>query len=303
MTISKAFELFLIEQRFRDNSPRTLEWYIDNISSFLSWLGSDDIEQLNSVNYKLYCSYLLHDYSRRGKKLSSSSVNCYIRAVRAFYNYCIDEEYIPDISRKLRTNRIYKPQKIPLSDEEIIQLLHCFGSSGCELRNKCWVALMLDSGLRRGEVIGLRLRDFNIDDHYLSVIGKGRKHRFVPLGDLSYKCIMSYIAEFRHGISSQDYIFVDRFGNPCCDNTIKQVFQKLKRRSGIDRLHPHLLRHTFATNYLLDGGDLETLRIILGHSDIKITQNYLHIAQSLQAITARHNSHLDSLCNTKFNPG
>lgn len=96
-----------------------------------------------------------------------------------------------------------------------------------------------------------------------------------------------------------DPVFVDRFGNACNANTIKQVFQKLKKCTGIDRLHPHLLRHTFATNYLVDGGDLETLRLILGHSDLQVTSMYLHLAQNKRLLQSKHRSHLDYMVNNE----
>ena len=129
---------------------------------------------------------------------------------------------------------------------------------------------MCDSGLRRGEILSLIMKNVDLNHDFLLVTGKGCKQRFDP-------------------------VFVDRFGKPCNDNTIKQVFQKIKKRTGIDRLHPHLLRHTFATNYLCDGGDLETLRLILGHSDLQVTSMYLHLAQNMQLLQSKHISHLDSL--------
>lgn len=77
------------------------------------------------------------------------------------------------------------------------------------------------------------------------------------------------------------------------------IFQKLKKCTGIDRLHPHLLRHTFATNYLVDGGDLETLRLILGHSDLQVTSMYLHLAQNKRLLQSKHRSHLDYMVNNE----
>lgn len=90
-------------------------------------------------------------------------------------------------------------------------------------------------------------------------------------------------------------LFVDRFGNPCNDNAIKQVFAKLKKYTGIERLHPHLLRHTFATQYIVNGGNLEMLRLIMGHSSITVTQIYLHLANNIKLMQKTHNSHLDKL--------
>ncbi|MCH5186511.1 MAG: tyrosine-type recombinase/integrase [Oscillospiraceae bacterium] len=82
---------------------------------------------------------------------------------------------------------------------------------------------------------------------------------------------------------------------PISASLIKKLFKKIRKDTGIDRIHPHLLRHTFATNYLLDGGDLETLRLLLGHSSINVTQIYLHLAANDNIIRNRKPSHMDSI--------
>lgn len=297
INLSDLFSEFLQEQRFRNNSARTLEWYHNNVGMFLSWLGSVDVADLTLCNYKEYCNFLLYTYQSHGKNLKSSSVNSHIRAVKAFYNYCISEDYIEDFSRKLKVPRIDKDEKIPLSDDEISLLLSSFDNSRLSFRNYCWCVLMLDSGLRRGEILNLHIGDVDFKMRCMLVTGKGRKQRLVPIGNLSYDCLSRYIAFFRSSCSASDLLFVDRFGNPCTVNAIKQVFQKLKKQTGIQRLHAHLLRHTFATNYLFDGGDLETLRLILGHSDLQVTMMYLHLAQNKKMLLSKHLSHLDKLKN------
>lgn len=300
MKVTEAFEMFVDEQLFRNNSPKTLIWYRENLGAFFRWLGVDSsIDDLTIFNYKAYCSYLLHEYEHNGKPLKSSSVNSHVRCVKAFYNFCIQEDLIPDFSRKLKTTKVHKTEKLPLDDEEINLLLQSFGDTVLERRNFCWVVLMCDSGLRRGEILSLIMKNVDLNHDFLLVTGKGCKQRFVPLGQLSHIALYDYISRYRSGAGGSDPVFVDRFGNACNANTIKQVFQKLKKCTGIDRLHPHLLRHTFATNYLVDGGDLETLRLILGHSDLQVTSMYLHLAQNKRLLQSKHRSHLDYMVNNE----
>ena len=155
---------------------------------------------------------------------------------------------------------------------------------------------MMDCGLRRGEIPRLNVGDVNLKNNTLLVRGKGSKQRIVPIGDSCSKLLSDYFPLSAQTLYSSDSpFFCDRSGNRCTDNLIKQVFQDLKERSGIERLHPHLLRHTFATYYLADGGDLETLRLILGHSSINTTQMYLHLAFNLKLSRSHFHSHLDSL--------
>ncbi len=157
------------------------------------------------------------------------------------------------------------------------------------------VVLMLDCGLHRDEIPRLNFGDVNLKNNTLLVRGKGAKERLVPIGTNCSKLLKDYILNGNYQSSGSpffmDYLSRDR----CTDNLMKQVFQDLKVRSGIDRLHPHLLRHTFATYYLADGGDLETLRLILGHSSINTTQIYLHLAFNLKLSRSHFHSHLDYL--------
>lgn len=295
MTVSKIYDLFLLEQEYRNNSPKTIIWYREQLREFFAWLGSDDVASLNLLAFKQYGIYLKSKVKRNGDKLSSCSVQDGMRAVKAFYNFAIENDYLDDFSRKLRLPKVAFEEKIILDDDEISTLLRVFDDSLLGLRNRCFVLLMLDSGLRRGEIPRANIGDVMFKNHSMIVRGKGNKQRLIPIGNSTYDSMRHYFLWCRLFAAKSEPFFVDRFGARCSDNVVKQVFQELKRSTGIDRLHPHLLRHTFATNYLADGGDLETLRLILGHSDIHMTQNYLHLASNIILQRSQHNSHIDKL--------
>lgn len=287
--------MFLLEQEYRNNSQVTIDWYKWQLGDFFRWLGSDDPADLSLQHFKEYGVYLRSLCKRNGDKLSGNSVNGSLRAVKAFYNFAIDSELLEDFSRQLKLPRVHKKEQLILDDDEIKQLLGCFSNNPTDLRNKCFVVLMLDCGLRRGEIPRLNVGDVNLKNNTLLVRGKGAKERLVPIGTHCSKLLKDYIlnSAYQSAVSPffMDYLSRER----CTDNLMKQVFQDLKVRSGIERLHPHLLRHTFATYYLADGGDLETLRLILGHSSINTTQMYLHLAFNLKLSQSRYHSHLDFL--------
>lgn len=289
--------MFLLEQEYRNNSPVTIEWYKSQLEEFFDWLLSDNPADLNLVKFKQYGVFLKKQLKRNGDKLSSSSVHGAMRAVKAFYNFCIGEDYLDDISRQLRLPKVHSKEQLILDDSEIIQLLRaCDDSfSRWNLRNKCFVLLMLDSGLRRGEIPRINIGDITFHNKSMIVRGKGSKQRLIPIGHQTCEQLLEYRLQFRQTASSSEPFFVDQHGQRCSDNLVKQICQRLKYASGIERLHPHLLRHTFATYYLADGGDLETLRLILGHSNIHTTQMYLHLAFNLKLQRSRHNSHIDKL--------
>lgn len=143
------------------------------------------------------------------------------------------------------------------------------------MRNCTIIALMLDSGLRQNEISTLLWGD--IYKEYAIVRGKGNKERFVPLGTTTRQ----YLQQYRQACPfTSEYVFVTRRGNPMTNNAIKLLVQKLKRSSGIN-LSSHKLRHNFATNYCIDSlertgqCDAFTLKILMGHEDIKTTERYM----------------------------
>lgn len=303
LTIREMYDMFLLEQEFRNNSPVTISWYKEQLEEFFIWLMNsipkayNDPAELNLLNFKRYGVYLKLQTKRNGDRLSSSSVHGSLRAVKAFYNFCIGEDYLEDFSRQLRLPKVHCKEQLILDDQEIIKLLRvCDDSfSHYSLRNKCFVLLMLDSGLRRGEIPRINMGDVTFSSKSMIIRGKGSKQRLIPIGYQTCEQLLNYCLKYRHGASGSDPFFVDQSGERCSDNLIKQIFKRLKDTTGIERLHPHLLRHTFATYYLADGGDLETLRLILGHSNIQTTQMYLHLAFNLKLQRSRHNSHIDKL--------
>ena len=297
LTIREMYDMFLLEQEFRNNSPVTIAWYKDQLENFYLWLHSDDPADLNLIKFKQYGVFLKSLYKRNGDRLSSSSVQGAMRAVKAFYNFCIGEDYLEDFSRQLRLPKVHCKEQLILDDQEIIQLLRACDESfsHCSLRNKCFVLLMLDSGLRRGEIPRINIGDIYFNNKSMIIRGKGSKQRLIPIGYQTSEALLDYRLKCRQVASGSEPFFVDQRGERCSDNLIKQIFKRLKDTTGIERLHPHLLRHTFATYYLADGGDLETLRLILGHSNIQTTQMYLNLAFNLKLQRSRHNSHIDKL--------
>lgn len=293
MTIQTAVDMFLYEQRVRNNAKATLEYYTSNLGSFMDFVGAD--ESVEILDISIYKDYII--YLQNSGTLKATSINTNMRAVKAFYNWLIDEEAIGDCSRKLKLIKQRREEIIPLTDDEIRTLLNCFDTSELlELRNKCLVMVMLDSGLRRAETTRLRCSDVDLKQRTLLVNGKCDKQRIVPIGENCAQVLQEYsdrMSERRQ--KKNEPFFTDRFGNVLDVNAIDNVMQKLKERTGIDRLRCHLLRHTFATLYIVDGGNLEMLRVILGHSSIAITQIYLHIASNYKLIRESHNSHIDRL--------
>ena len=130
--------------------------------------------------------------------------------------------------------------------------------------------LMLDCGLRLGEVVSLQLNDIDFVNHCLVVNGKGSKQRVVPFGSALSKQLLTYF-DYRNSVSSaSSCVFLTNKNTDITRNTIKMLFARIKKQKSFSRVYPHLLRHTFATNYIYNGGNLEVLRVLMGHSTINI---------------------------------
>lgn len=284
--------MFMQEQKFRGNSKETISYYKICLNMFMDYCGRDlDIDDLDIILFKSYQLYL-----SESKDIKRVSVRTYSRAVRVFYRYLYFEDIIDININKLKLIKADKEVIMPLTDYEVKLLLNSFEPlTFLGERDKLICMLMLDCGLRRGEVVNLKLSDIDKNKHTMIINGKGSKQRIVPFGKTVKTQLMCYLTMRSKKPCSFDSLFLTVEREPITANTIKMLFQRLKSSSGISRLYPHLLRHTFATNYILQGGNLEVLRVLLGHSSISITQIYIHLAAQMQLVNNRFDSHLDTL--------
>ena len=272
MTLQDAISGFLVEQQIQGNSERTVVFYRSCLSKAALFLGSDS--SLADLSLPQLREYYL---SLRQRGLSSVTLQSYIRALRAFLSWCYQEDYLPvNLSDKFRLPKAKRKEIDTLTDSEVRALLSCFNPrSLLQLRNLCICSLMLDSGLRRDEVVTLSLPLLHVREGYAIVNGKGNKQRTVPLGLHTRKLLLRYLSR-RPGCAATDRVFLKADLLPVSGNTVRQMFDRLKVRAEIPRLKAHLLRHTFATRYLENGGDIYSLQQILGHTSLEMVKRYVH---------------------------
>lgn len=310
ITLDVAAKLFLAD-RAVTCVAETIKYYEINLELFMRFseefykLSRNEI-QIDEIRIDLLNAYTLHlrtknkfdknpeyqNSGRKDKKLSNNSIRTYQRAVKVFFNFLFDNNYIEqNPAAKYKMIRINKTDKLPLYESEVKKIDSLYNQR-CKtgLRSLCIVHLMLDAGFRSGEVVRLRIGDIMFDKNLLLISNsKGNKSRYVPMCPKLKKYLYNYLVLFRNMTELQennpfsydeDYLFQTIHNEPINSNVIRQLFRKIKIRSGIERVHPHLLRHTFATSYVIHGGDLESLRLLLGHDDIGTTQKYLHLANA-----------------------
>ncbi len=293
MYLVDAYNLFIMDKE-SFCSLETLEYYQENIPKFMHFVANYldlSYEQLECdiVDRQFILEYISF---LRSTGIKNTTVNTYFRAVKTFLNFCIDEGYIESgCLRKIKFLKSDQEPIIPLTQSEVDAIdKTCNLKTETGLRNYCIIHLMIDCGFRVGDVCNLRIKDVLFDKGIIMVLGKGAKYRSVLLAPRIKKQLYKYLLSYRpYVLRSGDYVmqpFFTQIGSDefINDSVIKQYFRRLKKSSGVSRVHPHLLRHTFATSYILGGGNIEFLRLMLGHSDYATTKMYLHLANQMQML-------------------
>jgi len=304
-TINDLITRFEMSNVVDGKSPRTVRWYSDILKFFSRYLKengqTNDIEGFDIENARKYVLYLRsrnkfdgHPYTpQQHSLLSPQTIRGHIRSLKAFSSWLCREKYTDE--NRLQYLKIPRvPAKLiePLTDHEVKQIVSCINqSSTTGVRNHAIFVTALDNGLRASELADIVLGQLDLKGGYIKVMGKGLKERIVPIGDFVKTTLWNYIERIRPepAIIGCDKLFLSSDGQPITANTIKLVFSRLARKSGIERLHVHLCRHSFAINYLLNGGDIFSLREILGHTTLEMVNHYLHFTRS--QLTAQHHKY------------
>jgi integrase/recombinase XerC/integrase/recombinase XerD len=303
MTLKQAYDAFILEQRLKGNSDKTIQGYTGILTRFISWLNMNEIgriDELKLIHVQQYQLYIDSKPAERsgGVKLTKRSVQTYMRHIRIFLKFCYIEGFIPEpLHERLRLPKAERPTIEILTDEEVEAVLSTFSKSETGLRNRVLICLLLDCGLRLSEAVGLETEKINFEKGYIKVLGKGRKERIIPVGLKVRRMMMSYVHKRRAADVPEDdkYFFLASGRKPITNSCISSLMTRLKKRTGIKRLHAHLFRHTFATNFLVHGlGDVYELSRILGHSEIRVTETYLQLASYYTIIEKKRRlSYLD----------
>lgn len=265
----------------------------------------DSAADIDIQTLREYILYLLkrnkfadHPYTpQRQESISAATVHGHVRTLRAFFSWLAREGLIEvDLGRSLKLPKVSRKIISTLSDEEISSILNTLAHKNpCDVRNQTILMILLDTGLRIKELIDLKMGDLNLDQGVFKVMGKRQKERVVPIGNSAQRALQRYLFRYRPepahlGIEN---VFLSTSGTRLTENSVKLMFARLAQRSGVNRLHAHPCRHTFATRFLLNGGDVFSLQQILGHSTLEMVKDYVNLASSHVTIQHRRFSPLD----------
>lgn len=265
------------------HSENTAESYRRDLEQFAAYLRKEHIASYDEVTYPIVSNYV--SQLRYGDAmLSSRSIARKCSALRSFYSYLEERSVVHDnpfIQLKLGKNK----RKLPdfLFVDEIDCLLDSIDlSTEMGIRNRVLLEFIYACGLRVSEARDLQVSAIDFDERFVRILGKGKKERIVPFYDDIGIRLNEYIQTTRQDIMlrnniQHDYVFISMKGEQLTSRGIQYILNEQVKRSGLtNTVHPHTLRHSFAT-HLLDGGcDLRVVQELLGHSSLSTTQIYVH---------------------------
>lgn len=278
MDTKKAFENYLnFEKKY---SKHTSKAYVNDLTFFQEYLSVNfDITELESVNYSMIRSWivLLVD-----SNISNTSINRKVASLKAFYKFLLKIKKI-ELNPLVKHKSLKTPKKIqvPFSEKELNEVLNSieFSDDFEGIRNKLIIDFLYTTGIRRIELIQLKLSDVNVSQGTIKVLGKRNKERVIPIMPILTKQINLYLLERANieNVVESEFFFLTLKGVKLSESLVyRLIYYYFSIVSEKVKKSPHILRHSFATHLLNNGADLNSVKELLGHSSLASTQVYTH---------------------------
>jgi integrase/recombinase XerC len=284
MDVQNLLTMWLKEREIQNQSQHTLLAYARDVQDFLGFCQQKKLS-LNGIETSDLREYVAEKVEYQ--QLSSSTLQRMLSAIRQFMKWAEQGQYLTvNPSDDFQLKRQSRPLPGMVDIETIHQILDQPAPEGevaaqMWLRDKAILELLYSSGLRLAELQSLRIKDIDFARQLLRITGKGNKTRVVPFGSKAKECLMQWLQIYPqwHGDFVPDaHIFITQKGNPLGGRQIENRVKLQAQRAGVNiDLHPHLLRHCFASHMLSNSRDLRAVQEMLGHSNLSTTQIYTHV--------------------------
>ncbi|MDD3722052.1 MAG: tyrosine-type recombinase/integrase [Lutibacter sp.] len=274
MPITSFLNYLALEKKY---SKHTITAYQNDLISFQIFCNKEyGDENITNVNYAQIRNWIV---SLVNSKISNRTINRKISSLKSFYKFL-------QKTKQIETNPLVKHQalkvskqvQIPFSEKEIFNVLNALDDGDFEsVRNKLIVELFYSTGIRRNELINIKITDIDYVNETVKVLGKRNKERYIPLLKSVRESLQKY-SKIREGIEGEEpYLFLTKNGKKIYDTlvyrTINNYFSAVSSKV---KKSPHVIRHSFATHLLNEGADLNAVKELLGHSSLASTQIYTH---------------------------
>jgi site-specific recombinase XerD len=299
-TISALIEAYIGDHIGGNSSDKTIEWHRTSLGFLRQFLEEQveikEIEEVEADDISAWFAHLRSTPGMRGKIRSERTIQTYARSARAFFHWLVRRGTLEQNPfERVVFPKVGRPLIQTITDEEFEQLLLACAppnetsrlAERAAVRNRAILWLLYDTGIRVSELINLRVGDLDRKKGTITVLGKGSKERRLALGQNCLRNLLYSLDKHRPdeeeladwGSAGEDHLFLSETRQPLTKNGMEMLFKRLRERAGITgkRVSPHILRHTFAMNYLIKSSDPFSLQELLGHEDLSTVLNYIHM--------------------------
>jgi integrase/recombinase XerD len=299
LNLKDAIDQYFLACKVNNISERTIDGYRYNLKKFFDVVRDMPVTELSANHIRTFLAHEMERTNERtGKELSSQTRYKAYSVVRSFCNWMVDDNLIQSApTDKIKPPKVDEDLPEALTQDEISRIFN-YLDRYCSFRDKVIFEFFLDTGCRVNEVANLTIDDVHIQDGWAKVFGKGRKEGIVPMGDTLCRDLHRYITIHRRAPESEKGLFVSSREpyNQLTRDGIITLIKRINKAAGVKgKYGPHKLRHTMATQYIKNGGDVAILRKILRHSNITITQRYINLVADDIQTAHRDFSPLDRL--------
>ena len=265
-------EYLIFISQVKNLSKNTTSAYERDLKKLAKFINDLNLSNYSEINNEICSAWIGNLYSQDN---NPRSIQRHLSSAKGFFRFLKKNNLIESSPFEL-VSAPKSPSNLPevLSPEDVEQLLNFKPSNLIEIRDMAIVELMYSSGLRVSETVNINIGDFEEDMTFLRILGKGAKTRIVPLGKFAVNAINNWIIERDKILTKSDALFLNSKGARLTIRSVQLRLKKMATKQGLPPIHPHMLRHSFATHMLESSGDLRTIQELLGHSSLSTTQIY-----------------------------
>ena len=264
-------------QHERRLSPHTLKNYARDLNQIAGWCQQNGVNEWTQLSPHQVRGYVA---KRHRQEISGKTIQRELSSLRSLFNYLLREGLAENNpAQGIKAPKVKRKLPATLDIDQLSSLLDVTDDNPLSLRDLAILELLYSSGLRLAELVSINLQDIDLKSAQLEVTGKGAKTRQVPIGRKAIEALQQWI-KVRGNIAKpeEQALFVSKLGKRIHPRTIQQRLKQWALKHGASRsVHPHLLRHSFASHMLESSGDLRAVQELLGHADISTTQIYTHL--------------------------
>lgn len=276
LTFEEGCNKYLDNCRARNLREGTINHYKQSYTQFYKFFDKD--LQVTDIDEKMYQEFVIY---LRGILSNDVSINSYLRDFITTMHFLMDEEYLPRF--RMQAIKVDRSAVETYSDTELVKLLQKPNIKKCSFTEyQCWVItnFLFSTAVRQRSLVNIKVKDIDFDNNVVHVnVTKNRKTLIVPFNRTLANILREFL-KYRQHKSDDDFLFCNVFGKPLAKSTAYHMLYEYNKRRGVETTGLHRYRHTFAKQWILNGGNVVSLSKILGHSSLDITQNYINLLVS-----------------------